>query len=178
MLNVKLECSSCGAVGRGSCNCGVPYVRASTHAAKAIAATPQRSSRAIAAELGTSHTTVNRVRKSGGTNVPRVSIPKRVGRDGKAYSLPSPRATPPSGLSMVDLRDFHKAEAKAAHKGRGPTKQELCATGFLYRAQEALDFAEYKDGWRELTGPQYAKAARRAADAWNKVATHLERKLA
>jgi hypothetical protein len=66
-----------------SCNCGVSYVAKSIRAAEAIRANPRKSDRAIAADLGISHRTVNGARDSGGTCDP----PERVGQDGKSYSV-------------------------------------------------------------------------------------------
>ena len=48
----KLECSACGATTDAACDCGASYTPAGARAAKAVAANPERSDRAIAAELG------------------------------------------------------------------------------------------------------------------------------
>src|ERR1700722_10869833 len=62
---VKLECSSCGAEGTGTCECGVPYfVSPRERAAEAIKANPEKSDRAIAAEIGVSDKTVGAARKT------------------------------------------------------------------------------------------------------------------
>jgi hypothetical protein len=90
-IKTKLVCSSCGAPGEGSCQCGAPYVAPGERAEAAVKANPGKSDRAIAEEIGTSHTTIQRARKSTGTNVP---VEKRVGRDGKKRSQPKPRTRP------------------------------------------------------------------------------------
>ena len=56
----RLECSECGAVADAACRCGKPYVPAGTRAAAAIAASPERSDRAIADEIGVGKDTVRR----------------------------------------------------------------------------------------------------------------------
>lgn len=97
----RLQCSSCGAEANASCDCGKPYVPAGARAAAAVAANPEKSDRAIAADIGVSRTTVQRARDAGGpygppdagsgdTDLsPESDQPyqneKRAGRDGKTY---------------------------------------------------------------------------------------------
>lgn len=81
-IETKLVCSACGAVGKGSCLCGAHYVPAGERAAKAAAANPEKSARAIADDLGVSKDTVRRARKSGGANAPTDRV---TGKDGKSY---------------------------------------------------------------------------------------------
>jgi hypothetical protein len=85
----KIECSSCGATADAACDCGAPYVSAGAKAAKAVAANPEKSNRAIAAEIGVGLGTVNRARK---LTEPNGSVEKRVGLDGKARKHPTRRA--------------------------------------------------------------------------------------
>jgi hypothetical protein len=75
-----LVCTGCGAEANASCNCGVSYVAKSIRAAEAIKANPNRSDRAIAADIGVDHKTVGKAR---GDNSP----PERIGQDGKSYSI-------------------------------------------------------------------------------------------
>ena len=77
----RLECSDCGAAATANCGCHAPYVPAGERAAKAVAENPEKSDRAIAAELGVSKDTIRRARKSTGAHAP-VDEP-RVGKDGK-----------------------------------------------------------------------------------------------
>jgi hypothetical protein len=90
----QLSCTGCGAEANASCNCGKPYVPKKQRAAEAIAANPQKSDRAIAADLGVSPMTVGRAR----AGVTDVTPDEREGRDGKIYRLPlthiTPRSTP------------------------------------------------------------------------------------
>jgi DNA-binding transcriptional MocR family regulator len=89
----KLECSKCGATVEAACNCGAAYVPAGARAAQAVAENPEKSDRAIAAELGVGSNTVRRARKP---TAPDGAVEKRVGRDGKARRPPqqSCRRTP------------------------------------------------------------------------------------
>lgn len=86
-MPLRLECSACGARAEAACYCGAPYVRAGQRAATAIAHNPQKSDRAIAAELGIDHKTVGKARKSTGEYSP---VEKRTGKDGKARRVPVP----------------------------------------------------------------------------------------
>src|SRR5262245_54382041 len=109
----KLQCSSCGAEADAACECGVAYVPAGERAARAIEANPDRSDRAIAADIGVSHMTVKRAR-----GVTNVTPEKREGRDGKSY--------PVSKFERV-------RRAKDRKRGRNAFK------AFMIRAAEAKD---------------------------------------
>jgi Na+-translocating ferredoxin:NAD+ oxidoreductase RnfC subunit len=126
----KLECSECGALGEGSCNCDAPYVNAGTRAAAAIAANPQKSDRAIAAEAKVNRRTVIKARElvhsapvGKQTTVTNVTVGKRIGRDGKTRKLPTKRAKakPAPTLSELinaftwKLHSFHLAYDKEVH---------------------------------------------------------------
>ncbi len=94
----RLECSSCGAGGEGTCDCGAPYVAAGTRAAAAVAENPGMSDRAIAAELGVDHKTVGKARRAGGDNSP---VETRTGKDGKIRVVPAkpePKASEPEEM--------------------------------------------------------------------------------
>ena len=65
----RMVCTGCGAEANASCNCGLAYVPASQRAAEAIKNNPEKSNRAIAAELGVSDMTVGRARESLGRNI-------------------------------------------------------------------------------------------------------------
>ena len=82
----RMVCTGCGAEANASCNCGVSYVAKSARAREAVKANPNRSDRAIAADLGMTHPTVAAARRDldeGGNNFP----PERIGRDGKSYPV-------------------------------------------------------------------------------------------
>lgn len=76
-----LACSACGAEAEATCNCGVPYVPASTRARRAIEAAPEKSNRAIAEEIGVSYETVRQAR----TGDKSLSPETHIGKDGKNY---------------------------------------------------------------------------------------------
>jgi hypothetical protein len=61
----RLECPKCHATTAVKCDCGVAYVYVSAgkRAAEAVAANPEKSDRAIAAEIGVSHPTVSKARR-------------------------------------------------------------------------------------------------------------------
>jgi hypothetical protein len=112
----KLQCSKCGAVTEAACDCQVEYKSVpGERARKAVEATPGKSNRAIAEEIGVSYETVRRARPSPDTNVSgdpgqragdtnvsgdpgrRSSIPHgtgevRIGKDGKRYRTPTPKS--------------------------------------------------------------------------------------
>src|SRR5262249_49839815 len=67
-------------------------VPAIERAAVALAANPQKSDRAIAAELGIGHATVSRARAT----VSRETVDERVGLDGKVRKLPAKVTAMPS----------------------------------------------------------------------------------
>jgi hypothetical protein len=81
----RIQCSACGAEANASCNCGAPYLTAAARVAKALAATPEKSDRVIAAELGVGNATVSRIRRKSPVSD---DTPESVtGRDGKKYPL-------------------------------------------------------------------------------------------
>jgi len=82
-VNRAMECSTCGAAGIAACDCGAPYMPASAAAAKALAANPGKSNRAIAGEVGVDEGTVRKIRKSSA----EYSAVARVGRDGKVRTI-------------------------------------------------------------------------------------------
>lgn len=86
----RLFCEGCGAEANASCNCGKPYLPKSVRAAEVIAANPEKSDRAIAAEIGASPTTVGKARDELSTSGQLVDGP-RIGLDGKIRHLPERR---------------------------------------------------------------------------------------
>jgi hypothetical protein len=125
------------AEANASCNCGVSCVAKSIRAAETIKSNPGKSNRAIAADLGISRHTVDRVRDSGGSCEPRT------GQDGKSYSIrqqyyPANQSdTPPVRSKLLDgmvpspsrIRSF---SPPAAHCER---QEALPATSWHYRAK-------------------------------------------
>jgi hypothetical protein len=83
----RLHCAECGVTVEAQCGCGVGYITAAEAAARAIKATPEKSDRAIAEEIGVGNKTVSRARK---TVVSNDTTEKRKGRDGKSYAAKRP----------------------------------------------------------------------------------------
>jgi hypothetical protein len=111
----QIMCSECGACADAACNCGAPYVPAKERAMAAIEANPEKSDRAIAAELGVGHATVSRARAvvSGETGEPGVSgeTPrKRVGKDGKRYSAKAKVFKKKLSPAAIEVHQQHDAE--------------------------------------------------------------------
>src|SRR5262245_10317447 len=92
------HCPKCG-FEHPSCDCDVPLVK--QRAAKAIAANPQKSDRAIAKELGVSPTTVGKARQVSTSG----QVSKRVGLDGKKYP-----ARPQSKVADEEIPSAEEAE--------------------------------------------------------------------
>jgi hypothetical protein len=89
-------CSKCGAKARPRCTCGVAYIPAAEFAVRAVKANPQKSDRAIAAELGIAPNTVRKARAT----AQKCAVEKRIGRDGKARKLPTKQMTPEAANAM------------------------------------------------------------------------------
>jgi hypothetical protein len=132
--NNLIRCVKCGIAAKCPCGCGVPYVSdhpwanpdpltktsALERAAEAVAANPEKSNRAIAAEIGVSAQTVKRARAAGKTVAHDVAVDvavdvevdERVGRDGRRRKLPAKAADAPKtddkevAQLIGDLLDF------------------------------------------------------------------------
>jgi hypothetical protein len=105
MNDRRIECAKCGALAFALCKCGAPYLPAGKRAAEAVAASPNKSDRMIAEEIGTSPTTVGKARKqlsSGG------QLNKRTGKDGKARSQPARKSTKKSPAQAIEDEQFLK----------------------------------------------------------------------
>jgi hypothetical protein len=101
--NNFIRCVKCGVAVKCPCGCGAPY--ASEHpwansdpltkksalqrAAEAVAASPGKSDRAIAAEIGRDHKTVAKARRARGASPVESPVDERVGRDGRRRKLRS-----------------------------------------------------------------------------------------
>jgi hypothetical protein len=87
----RMVCTGCGAEANASCNCGVAYVPKSVRAAEAVKANPERSSRALAKEIGVDKNTVEKARKD--PTGDKSPVDKRRGLDGKTRKPPKKSAT-------------------------------------------------------------------------------------
>lgn len=116
-----LCCSKCGAKAKASCQCDAAYVPASKYAARAVAAHPEKSDRAIAAAIGVDHKTVAKARKSVGEK-----SPTRVGADGKRY-LSTKRMTPEMANAMRARAEAVTAMFGDVRRIPGGARAELVA---------------------------------------------------
>jgi hypothetical protein len=82
----RMVCVGCGAEANASCNCGLNYAPKAVRAAEAVKANPEKSNRAIAAEIGADEKTVRKARADQSAPVTQVTPDATVtGRDGKQY---------------------------------------------------------------------------------------------
>jgi hypothetical protein len=99
----RMVCTGCGSEANASCNCGLSYIPKKIRAAEAIKAAPEKSDRAIAADLGLGKDTVRRARDQIGACAPPQS--ERIGRDGKSYPASQPsKPAPQRGKDAVRER--------------------------------------------------------------------------
>jgi hypothetical protein len=141
MSDRHIFCSKCGAQGEAGCDCGAEYISASAFAAKALARNPEKSNRAIAAEIGVDDKTVAKARHAAGADN---SAPgKRQGQDGKMYPSKSKsqvtrRAKPeelegysPKAKRHIDVRTgenishHESAKREAVHAVTGDLESEV-----------------------------------------------------
>jgi hypothetical protein len=149
---VRLSCTACGAEANASCDCGKPYV-AMEKARAAVIANPEKSDRAIAAEIGVSHPTVAKARReTTGNDLP---VDERVGLDGRVRKLPQ-RAP----------RDFY-----AIPDDVEPSAKDY-ENSLLMRADHARELAELPFEGRATN--EIVDAVRAAAAAWERLAQQLE----
>jgi hypothetical protein len=99
-----LCCTACGAEAEARCQCNVPYVPKSVLAEAAIIANPELSDRALAEKIKVSKNTIARARASTGPRGPVAG--KRIGRDGKARSMPAARARDAVIMAAARVRRF------------------------------------------------------------------------
>jgi hypothetical protein len=151
---VRLECSACGAEANASCDCAKPYVPASAKAAAAIAAHPEMSDRAIAAEIGVHKNTVARAREATGPDGPV----ERVGLDGKVRKLP--QRTP---------RGFYNEPEEEE-----PATPQDHETSFWLRIETARELSEVP--FQGEVTDELVDAVRAVASAWEKLAQQMEQK--
>lgn len=142
---LSLSCTKCGSIADAACDCGSPYIPALARAAEAVAATPERSNRAIADDIGVSEPTVRRARTASPD-----AVDERMGLDGKVRRMPRPPEPEPSIEDEVEPGNYRSA--------------------FLIRADQAVAFAKYSG----RVSRDVVEAARAAARAWNDLVVKLE----
>jgi predicted transcriptional regulator len=143
----RMACTACGAEANASCDCGKPYVPKSVRAREIKEANPEKSTRAIAEELGLSQSTVRDALKVSGDHSGQV-----IGRDGKSY---------PAQVRVVRLRREQENEEKIG--------KENLRSVLLMNSAASVECAVYE-------GPvddEIIRATERAAAAWNNLAKRL-----
>lgn len=161
----RLECSTCGATAEAACDCGAPYIPAGARAAKAIAGSPEKSDRAIAAEIGVSDTTVLRARKK--ATASHEAVEKRTGRDGKVRKLPQPKKSAPHASDPIH-ETCADCDTQEQHWQR--SLSNLAGDAISMRAYWTREFGK----WEKFETPsQLVKLAGEAARAWAKLASDL-----
>jgi hypothetical protein len=149
-----LRCSACNATTSASCDCGAAYVPAGDIAVTAIVANPEKSDRAIAAEIGVNKNTVARARaKTTGPNGP---IEKRTGKDGKKRRVPDPKEAKPKVDRITDQQRWEWSAANFA----GDT--------IAMRAKWTRQFGNWEKFERP---PALVKLIDEAAKAWSELAS-------
>jgi hypothetical protein len=151
----RLECSSCGAEANASCDCGKPYVPAKVRAVEAIKANPEKSDRAIAADLGVSPMTVGRARAGVTDGTPDED---RIGLDGKKY--PAKPRTP---------KGYYDEPADE------PEDPENHVTACWLRIDAARNLSAVQFNGKATQ--ELVDAARAVASAWEATAQKLEERL-
>jgi hypothetical protein len=99
-----MDCSECGVEAAAACDCGAPYIPAGVAAAKAVTAHPEKSDRAIAAEIGVSDKTVGKARRA---TAESSAVKARVGLDGIARKQPAKRKRGQRLVSTGRLGHIH-----------------------------------------------------------------------
>ena len=97
----RMVCTGCGAEANASCNCGKPYVPKAARAAEAVKANPEKSDRAIAADIGVSGETVRQARKQLPSDL---AVNERIGLDGKTRRMPR-QADPVAVEAVKEILD-------------------------------------------------------------------------
>jgi hypothetical protein len=153
----RMVCTGCGSEANATCNCGLPYKPKAERAKEAIEANPGKSDRAIAKEIGVSHTAVQNARKATGKLLP---VDEHVGLDGKTRRLPQ-RSEP--------------EEEEAAEKEHQEGLRVIAARGFLNRAIEAKKICTIEKLQSSDVTNEMIQAAYDAATAWETSASQLEK---
>jgi hypothetical protein len=191
---IRLFCAKCGAKAIAGCDCeGGVYYPAHIAAANAIAAHPNKSNRAIAAETGIAEVTIRRARSTASND----AVEKRVGLDGKTRRMPShsnnqiteeekkqvPRATALIDRIMPILREMEQEREWASRQHRmkfnlSPRRVQQLAYELLTEIYECMPphvranacervAAEWEIGEAELSNKDYVNDICAAAEAWS-----------
>jgi hypothetical protein len=151
---LNYTCSACGA-DRG-CDCNAPAIK---KAAAAIADNPQKSDRAIGAEAGISHTTVQNARKQVANDLPPEAAEVRIGRDGKSYNKKKKKPIAPLAPTVSKLarrQTEFVASIDAYGGGQVDRVEEICARQPELITDAVLDKCrEITERWGQLCEDLY-----------------------
>lgn len=100
----RMVCTGCGAEANAPCNCGMTCVPKLLRAVEAVAASPNKSNRAIAESIGLAEATVRRARGAS-SDAPAV----REGRDGRPYAIRQRPAPKPQDLEMPTAEEAEES---------------------------------------------------------------------
>jgi hypothetical protein len=174
---VQMECSQCGACVAALCDCGVIYVPVGTRAANAIAKNPDKSDRAIAAELGVGKDSVRRARVPVGANAPPG---KRTGRDGKQYPArhtvrtrtAKPKQSPNNVWSSDPIQE-NCSECEVPAEFWERSLENLAGDAISMRAHWTREFGK----WESFEAPSsLVTLAKQAAQTWTELAADINSK--
>ena len=167
-----LVCIDCGTTMAAGCDCGSTYEPKQDMAVTALKRSPEKSDRAIAAEIGVSDRTVNRARA---TSVAPDDNPlgdkpeRRLGKDGKMYTKPKRKkvAKGKKGKALKPGRmypgEFEGCDAIAYPK---TTDGDQVTFNLRYLASEANNFRRRAEEFKDLAGQAPRVRHVRGADAF------------
>jgi hypothetical protein len=158
-----IACTECGAETEAACDCCAPYVSKSVRAAAAIEAAPEKSDRAIAADLGISKDTVRRARPTG-ANAPVA----RTGIDGRVRKVHWQRRVNPSAHYNGGYLNQTDPELVAMHA----EQEALWKARLIKHADAAVKGTE--NAYRAAADAESIAAAKAVVDAWTKVHESLK----
>jgi hypothetical protein len=174
----RMACIGCGAEANASCNCGKAYVPKAARAAEAVAAHPEKSDRAIAADIGVSQPTVSKARKETTDN--NLSVERRIGLDGKTRRMPVREVADPEverdRKECVALNhkviEAERELAEASGDELTPEEQlEHYRDTLVIQAEQAADLAErFAASLKKCPTALTSEAIRgvyRAVDRWS-----------
>jgi hypothetical protein len=156
----RMVCIGCGAEANASCNCGKPYVPKSVRAKEAIEAHPEKSDRAIAAELGVSPTTVGKARQLSSDG----QLSDRTGLDGKTRRLPVRQEPDDAKATEADEEERDRKECIALFQKAKDAEGELKQWTADYAAKLTTSVAESPASWMIIAiakdGKRYGNGVR------------------
>ena len=156
----RMVCTGCGAEANASCNCGKAYVPKAVRAAEAVTANPEKSDRAIAAEIGVSDKTVAKARTA------EQSAVERTGLDGKTRKLPE-RKVEPAPKPGSDEYEQDRKECVALNQKVIDGVREVLIHRAVDAAYHAERFAAALKEHPAAPTPEIIRGVYRVVDKWS-----------